>query len=180
MASFQVWADAKVSSQDTIILAQVLKQAFDDGGYTVVSPKTSPVYGNHEQTRRIKQFIQEGLQAKGADIAKLLDKLFERNKKAVRLTLRSSIKDGYIIDYTGKYGNYFKKNHGGWDRWYKEHPKAYSSTRVSLPAVDGQNGFILVYKTFERHWLAGQGWIILYRYKNGKLQELSRVTMWVS
>ena len=41
------------------------------------------------------------------DVSKLVDLLFERNKIRVRLSLKSSPKDGYLIDYDGKYNKYF-------------------------------------------------------------------------
>jgi hypothetical protein len=96
------------------------------------------------------------------------------------LTIESSVKDGYLIDFDKKYEKYFEKGGGGWDKWYKENPKAHGSTTVSLPVYDQKAGLVLVYMGTQSHWLAGSGWVILYRYQNGELKELNRAIMYIS
>ena len=85
-----------------------------------------------------------------------------------------------MIDFDGKYKKYFKNDGGGWEKWYKENPKAHGSTTVSLPVYDRKTGCVLEYKGTQSHWLAGSGWVILYKYEKGELKEINRVMLWIS
>jgi len=85
-----------------------------------------------------------------------------------------------VIDYDGKFANYFKEDGGGWEKWYKENPKAHGITTVSLPAYDPKTGLVLLYMGTQVHWLAGSGRVILYSYEKGELKELKRLEMWIS
>ncbi len=176
-------AEDKATEQENSLLHLVLKRSYPDGGYTVVSPETRfsdhPYARSAEEIEKSKKSIKEHLKTSGAPVAKLVDHLFERNKKAVRLSLESSPKNGYVID-DGKYEKYFEKDGGGWDKWYKENPKAHGSTTVSLPVYDQKAGLVLVYTGTQTHWLAGSGWVILYKYEKGELKELNKVRMWIS
>jgi len=176
-------ADDKPTDQEDTILALVLRQSHPDGGYTVVSPEAMIAHldiGDSKEGYKRKVYIREQLQTVGVDVAKLVDRLFERNKKAVRLSIRSSREDGYIVDYDGKYKKYFEKDGGSWEKWYKENPKAHGSTTVSLPVNDEKNGFVLIYTETEVDWLSGAGFVILYKYENRNLKELKKVLMWMS
>lgn len=176
-------ADDNPTEEENTILTLVLKRSYTDGGYTIVAPETGWSHmrsDNPEEMRQTKKYIAEHLQTYGVAAAKLIDRLFERNKKPVRLTIKSSPKDGYLIDFDGKYRKYFEKDGGGWEKWYKENPKAHGYTCVSLPVYDQKSGLVLVYVGTQVHWLAGSGSVILYRYKNGKLKELKEVMIWIS
>jgi hypothetical protein len=176
-------ADNKATDEDNRILCLVLKRSFADGGFTVVDPETSLSHVAREDSEEIKQtkrYVTEHLQTNGIVVTKLVDELFEHNRKPVRLTLQSSPKDGYVIDYDGKYAKYFDKDGGGWEKWYKENPKAHGNTTVSLPVYDRKTGLVLVYTGTQSHWLAGSGWVILYKYENGELKEINKVMMWIS
>lgn len=133
-----------------------------------------------EEIKTIKVYIQKELKNKQVAQARLIDRLFERNKQALRLSIKSSSNDGYIVDYDNIYKTYFHTNGVGWDKWYKENPKAHGSTTVSLPVYDEKSGLVLVYKGTQTHWRAGAGWVILYNFEKGKLKELKKVMMWVS
>jgi len=184
LAATRLWAvEDSATDEEKTILSLVLKHSYTDGGYTVVVPETGLSHagsGDLQEMKQSKKYIVENLLTNGIAVTKLVDQLFERNKKVVRLTLKSSPKDGYLIDYDGKYEKYFKKDGGGWDKWYKENPKAYGNTTVSLPVYDRQTGLVLVYKGTQAHWLAGSGFVILYRYEKGSLKELNKVCMYVS
>ena len=177
-------ADDKMTDQEGVILALVLRQSYTDEGYTVVSPEATLLHhmiaGDAEKVKQSKKYIREHLQTNGVDVAKLVDRLFERNKKAVRLLIKSSRKDGYIIDYDGKHEKYFKQDGGGWEEWYKENPNAHGMTTVSLPVYDEKSGLVLVYTGTQAGGLAGAGWMILYKYEKGELKELKKVMMWIS
>lgn len=184
LAAAGVWAaDNKPTDQENTILALVLKRPYADGGYTVVCPEARLFHmdvDDSEQVKQSKKYIREHLQTNGVDVARLVDRLFERNKQPVRLSIKSSPEDGYIVDYDGKYQKYFEKDGGAWERWYKKNPNAHGSTTVSLPVYDEKSGLVLVYKGTQMHWLAGAGWIILYKYEKGELKELKKVMMWIS
>jgi hypothetical protein len=184
LAATGVWAaDNNATEEENTILALVLKRSYTDGGYTVVAPENgfSPMAGDDSnEIKQSKKYVAERFQTNGVALTKLVDRLFERNRKPVRLTIKSSPKDGYLIDFDGKYQKYFEKDGGGWEKWYKENPKAHGSTQVSLPVYDQKTGLVLVYTGTQSHWLAGSGWIILYRYEKGGLKELNKVMMWIS
>jgi len=184
LAATSVWAaEDKATEQENSLLYLVLKRSYPDGGYTVVSPKARfsdhPIARSAQEIEKSKKSITEHLKTNGVPVAKLVDRLFERNKKKVRLSLESSPKNGYVID-DGKYEKYFEKDGGGWDKWYKENPKAHGTTTVSLPVYDQKAGLVLVYMATVTRGLAGSGWVILYRYEKGELKELNKVRMWIS
>jgi hypothetical protein len=168
---------------DELLLSLVLRQSYEDGGYTVVAPqaKISRLHTDDpEEVEHAKRHIQDKIKIEGYDIGKLVDLLFERNKISVRLSLKSSPEDGYVIDYDGKYAKYFQEGGGGWEKWYKENPKAHGWTSVSLPAYDANSNVFLVYVGTQLHWLSGAGWIIAFKYEDGKLKELGHVMLWIS
>lgn len=178
----QVHAQDRLAAiEGGIFLAKVLKTSFQDGGYTVVAPLTDishldPKAFNDDY----KKNLLSELQIEGEDISKLLDSLLETNRTPVKLLMPSSPENGYLIDFEGKFSKYFQKGGGGWQKWYEENPQAHGFTTVSLPAYDSTSGLVLVYKGTQSHYLAGEGGLIIYRYKDGELIELKRATMWVS
>lgn len=181
LAATGVWAtDNNATEEENRILTLVLKRSYPEGGFTVVAPVTGLAKMDSQDLKQTKKYIAENLQASGVAVTKLFDRLFERNKKRVRLTIKSAPEDGYLIDFDGKYQKYFEKDGGGWEKWYKENPKAHGDTRVSLPVYDQKSGLVLVYMGTQSHWLVGSGWIIVYKYEKGELIELNKVMMWIS
>ena len=108
----------------------------------------------------------------------LVDKFFGKNKKSSRLSLKSDPSRGYVIDYDGKFRRYFEKGEGGWKQFYKENPNAHGRISISLPAFDEKSGLVLVYKGTWDNWRLGRGYLILYKYKDGKLKEVKRIEIW--
>lgn len=183
VSAFCLWANDGKQTDDNSILALVLTRSYDDEGFTVVAPETAFSHNNLNDPKEAgltKDYLLKNIKIEGCDISLLIDRLIERNKKPVRLTLKSSPEKGYVVDYEGKYKKYFEKDGGGWEKWYKENPKAHGSTHVSLPVYDSKSNIVLVYVGTQVHWLAGCGFVIAYRYEDGKLVELCRVKMWVS
>jgi hypothetical protein len=171
-------AGLKAGEQENAVLAQVLQLQHKDGGFTVVNPVTA--FGRRTSSAAsIKNTVENGLRIEGYDIDPLLDKLIEKNKGRTRLSLKSSPENGYIVDYDGKFEKYFEENGGGWKKLYKENPAARGLTRISLPAYDEQAGIVLVYIGRQSARLAGAGYIVAYRYEDGKLKELGRVMLWI-
>jgi hypothetical protein len=153
------------------------------GLYTVVAPQTTLSDFDPNDTKEIegtKKNIRDNLKIEGYDIGELVDRLFERNKKPVRLSIDSSPYDGYIVDYEGDYHKYFKRDGGGWEKLYQDHPKATGYTDISLPAYDPKTRIVIVYKATQHNWLDGAGWVIAYKYEAGKLKELGRIMLWIS
>ena len=169
--------------EENAVLRLVLEGGFEDGGYTVVDPQTS--LGNYnfsdtEQIARAKQSIRREIAIAEHDVSALVDQLFQKNAKATTLTLPSAPGNGYLIDKDGQFQKYFLEGGGGWEAWYKDHPKAHGMTTVSRPAIDEVNDLVLVYTGVQLDWEVGSGWIILYEYKEGKLKELKRAMLWIS
>ncbi len=184
--SLGVTQNTKGQVDDNLLLAMVLEKAFGGrGGFTVVSPKTfflshmAPFRDGVELTKA-KQKMKEHFNNEGYNIDSLVDLLFERNSRSVRLSLKSCPQNGYFIDYQGEYARYFKKNGGGGDKRYKEHPDARGDTRISLPAYDPDLHILLVYLETQADVLAGAGYVVAYRYENAQLNELGRITIWIS
>lgn len=166
--------DANTNWDVNEILAQVLHQPNEDGAFTVVEPMTAChiLPEDIRKSPRGRKHLQRSL---GQSILPLFDELIRKNKEAVRLSLKSSPEDGYLIDYDGRFAKYFDQEGGGWEKWYEDNPQAHGSTRVSLPVYDQDTRLVLIYVVTARHWLSGSGYLILYKYEDGKLKELNRV-----
>jgi hypothetical protein len=176
---FESLAEPYRATDDTAILSQVLRWPNTSGNFCVIGPMTGlwpvePEWAGEQLIARVRS--PEKVKRKHVD--HLLERLMARNKKPARLTLTSSPKDGYLIDYGGKFGKYFRDGGGGWDRWFKENPKAHGSARVSLPAYDPKTGLVLIYMSVTIDGRGGWGDLILYKYRDGELEELGRVLLW--
>jgi len=179
VSTISLASENETTEEDIKVLALVLKRSYPDGGYTVVSPATGFIFTDSQGIKHRKKFIMEHLKPPNdIAISRLIDQLSERNEKSVRLSLRSSPENGYLIDYEGKYSKYFKENGGGWKKWYEENPEAHGMTVVSLPAYNKKLQLVLVFLGNLSDELAGKGCVILYRFKNGALTELATVVLW--
>jgi len=168
---------------DNDILALALHASYGGGGYTVVSPETTLDHmdlNSPERMESAKKYILEHIKTTGYDLGPLIDLLLSKNMKPVRLTLPSAPQAGYLIDYDGRFKNYFAQGGGGWEKWYAENPMAHVWTKVSLPAFDPEQKIVLVYMGTQSHWLAGAGYVIAYRYEDGVLHTIGEVMMWIS
>jgi len=175
--------DLKSDEKDNALLDQILQQEFKGGAFTVVDPMADLSHlkaDKPEDLARSREYVKQGIRIEGYDIGPLYDQLIQKNQKPVRLTLKSSPENGYLMDYDEKFASYFKSGGGGWEKWHKENPMTQGWTRVSLPAYDGNAGIVLVYLGTQYDWLAGSGYLIAYQYKDGKLTELGRVMLWIS
>jgi hypothetical protein len=171
---------------DNLLLAKVLEKVFGGGsGFTVVSPKTyflshmAPFRDGIEQAKA-KEKMKEHFKNEGYNIDPLVDLLFERNIRSVRLSLKSSPQNGYFIDYHGEYARYFEGKEGEGGKLYKKHSKARGQTRISLPAYDPDLHILLLYYGTHADVLAGAGYVVAYRYENAQLNELGRMLIWIS
>jgi hypothetical protein len=175
--------DLRSDEKDNALLDQLLQQEFKGGGFTVVDPLTTLSTLKKEKPEdlaRSREYVIQGIKIEGYDMGPLFDQLIKKNQKPVRLTLKSSPENGYLMDYDGKFESYFKSDGGGWEKWHKENPMSQGWTRVSLPAYDNKAGIVLLYLGTQYDWLAGSGYLIAYQYTDGKLKELGRVMLWIS
>jgi hypothetical protein len=151
------------------------------GGFTVVDPQTAiELFDDPQKLENYKKRIREDIRIReyGDEISNLIDELFLRNKESVRLSIKSSPKDGYIIDYDGTYAKYLEEC--GWREWHKGHSEAHGFTTISLPAYDKKSGFVLIYQDITSDDRVGLGTLNAYRYKDGKLESMGDVELWVS
>ena len=170
------------SLDDNTFLAMVLTNPSENGGYTVLKPVSALRVSLNvpEDVERVRKYILERIKVPDCDMGPLVDLFFQRNKMPAKLTLASSQRNGYIVDYDGRYAKYFEKDGGGWARWRKENPWALSRTEVSLPAYDPKAHIVLVYIGTDVGPLAGSGHVVAYRYESGGLKEIGRAMLWVS
>jgi len=172
-----------MTDQEGAVLALALQRSYREGGFAVVSPNTDVSElgdGSSNKIEDCKKFVLKELQTNDPDIVNLVDKFFERNKKTIRLSIKSSPLEGYIIDRDRTFEKYFEKDGGGWSKWHTENPKARNSTKVSLPAYDAKSGFVLLYVSIVADSLMGSGQMLLYKLEKGDLKFVKRVMLWVS
>jgi len=175
LLSFQLAGETKSSPTTDEILSLILQHSFEDVGFTVVDPDTE--VRHLERIAKDMGVIEVMLDLKYYG---LVEKFFEKNKKSSRLSLKSDLSKGYVIDYDGKFRRYFEKDGGGWEQWYKENPIAHGMTCVSLPVFDERSGLVLVYRGGQSNRLAGGGFLIVYKYKDGKLEFIKSHMIWIS
>ncbi len=179
-AAFSHFDEARADDQDDAILTKALMLKSKVEGVTAVAPMTY-VYGqDSKDLASTRKYIKERFPVANYDIARLFDTLMEKNRISVRLTLPSSPEKGFIIDYDGTFKKYFEKGGGGWEQWHKDNPTLRGHTTVSLPAYDPETGFVLLYIATQSEPLSGSGYILLYKYSEGNLREISRAMLWVS
>ena len=122
----------------------------------------------------------KGSSKQGYDFSGLLEELVRVNAGPARLTLESSLRDGYYIDHDRKLLRYFDEGGGGWWRMRLFRPTACGIMDVSFPAYDGGTGYVLVYVGRQYDWLFGFGGIWAYKYDGGTLVEVAYVRTWIS
>jgi hypothetical protein len=177
-------AQDALTLEENKILALALEKNFAGDGFTVVMPQTniSRLYYDGERVRdreSFKKTLSEKPALKGYELDALLDRLFERNSKALKLTLPSIPGNGYVVDYDGKYAAYFMEK-DGWKKWRKENPQAHGYTSASIPAYDSGTGLVVLYLGTQFNVTAGGGYLIVYKFAKDKLVELARIMLWIS
>ena len=164
------------------ILSKYLESLGSDGYYTIVYPQTtidSDMYSD-------KEYIIESFDEMGYDISKLYDRFMEINKSPSLLTVKSSMAEGYYIDFDWKFidlehlftvsdGTY-QKGGGWWAFVYRNFPHFRSELQLSMPACDLETGYVLLY-IFVMVWNSpesGYGWsnLHLMKYEGGILTDI--------
>lgn len=168
---------------DEMLIARVLERSYADGGFTVVDPETtmSHLVETWEPPALRREYLRAQLALAGFTAGPLVDSLFDKNLRSVRLSLKSDPRRGYVLDHDGRFRRYFDVDGGGgWERWYDENPTAHGYTRLSLPAYDAASGLVLIYIGTQKHWEDGAGYLKMYRLLNGRLTEVWSESVWIS
>jgi hypothetical protein len=130
-----------------LIPAKYREEKYGQDYFYPVYPSTFLNIGRTESEHTIKPYILSRFSAK--DFMPLIDQLIERNEKRVRLTIRSSLKDHYFIDYDLKLSAYFFGK-DTWKNLQADYPKALDPfVTVSLPVFDEATGNGLIFYLLE-------------------------------
>lgn len=171
--------DDSMTRDEERIIALVLKLEHPKDGYTVVNRRTNlggPVKFESREIERLK----EDVELPNLDISQLVDLLVAKNRKEAIVGLKSDQRSGYLVDADGSFQKYWEGSSWDWEKMQKDRPKARSLSWVSRPAFDKKSGIVLIYLNQLRSDYDGEGFVIVYEYKNGKLKELKRVMIWIS
>jgi len=157
-----------VMSEEDKVLSLILSAKFIDSKYTVIAPDTVMPGTRAYALTGIKAELLE----RGYNADNLSQKLYEINSQSIRLKIRSSVEDGYYIDYSDNFARYISKAGGGWLRWELFHPQVSGYTHISYPAFDPETGYVLIYihQRFNSRKPYSTSGIEAYRYFDGKLE----------
>jgi len=160
------------------ILKLVLSDISDNSKgnhYIVVTPETT--LPSFEYTS-----IKENLAKYNYEFTYLIKLLSEKNQLKERLSINSSIDNGYYIDYDEFFSRYFDNNGNGYLRTNIFRPQVSEFVEVSLPVYDSTTGYVLVYvgKTNNStNQFGGSGSIYVYKYLDGKLDYIDISPIWI-
>jgi hypothetical protein len=172
--------ESPLTEEDKILALIISDKPYkteDDCSYNVVRPEAFLPYRGPpepEELEKYKDYIKEEFNEQGYDFDNLVDKLFELNKEPVRFTLKSSPKEGYYIDYDGKFDGY------GWFRFHLLRPHAAGFVYVSVPAYDAETGYVLAFYSYYSAGDAGMIGFIVDKYEDGKLIYITAAVMGIS
>jgi hypothetical protein len=158
---------------DNTLLALILHEEFGDGRYTIVEP-----FAAVDSSLADEEFSP--VQVEGYKIWPLVQRLLEKNTHPARLTLVSSRDDGYVVDYDGDHDRYFRDGGGGWEKWHEDNPAANGRTVVSLPLYDQETGYVLICMSTRSHWVAGSGYLRVYKLVDGRPKMVGQIMLWIS
>ena len=181
-----------LDTQENRILTLLLARDPSDGRKMIafVEPKTN--------TRYIKDYIYPSEEEVKVDLINKLvekqgynetliwsvnmtfNKFIEINQSSVTLTVKSSIKDGYIIDYDVNSLRYFKSGGSGWERLNLFRRCVGGFLDVTIPAYDSDTGIVIVYLGWMGGPLFGEGGIYVFKFENEKLHFITFHELWVS
>ena len=170
------------------ILFKFLVWPNNNGNYVTVFSATT-LHGESQKTKeyRVKQFAELGY-----DISNLYDRLLELNENRSLLPIKSSIKEGFFINYNSKFEKYLFEIGGEvvndyinnkinvLDAYNVISPHYSGYVEVSIPAYDPETGYVLVYRGWQGGGLLGSGRLYLLKYESGELNEIKYVETWVS
>ena len=170
------------NKRDQLVLETLLQEDRGQPGYSVVpaqSMTASFVDTDEAGLAQTRRYVTKKLGLTEAEFQRLFQRLLERNRAAVQLSLSSAPDKGYVIETATKSDEYVNQGAPGWLAWLRDHPDARDVTRVSLPAYDAKTGLILVHTIRQKPVMHGAGYLVLYKWKGDKLVRIGRVTLWV-
>ena len=158
----------------------VLNRPMADGEFVVVCPEARIPWGPDFCAGVAGRGEPENLRVVGVNTGRLYNVLVDKNRRTTPLQLPSSSEDGYVFDYDGKFASYFKVGGGSWTKFYDENPEAKGWEVVSLPILGKSSHVVLIFRSMETQMLAGECWLLAYRFENGGLTPLDSVMVWIS
>jgi hypothetical protein len=166
------WGNPREPPEEEII-RYLLTQYYEKDRYDIFNPEMAldPCIK--------KNMLRSFFQRDGLNVDSLVNELFAKNIKSVRMSIPSAPEKGYLIDYDGKF-QYYLKHINGWGQLRNENPGARSMVYLSVPAYDPNTGLVLIYIGWASDGLLGSGDVILYKYIFGRLLEIDSVTVWIS
>jgi len=167
------------------IIALILSAKQDNDEYNFVSPTTVLDSGNTEQDfNNTKNFILDELDIEEYDASSLVDTYIELNKESITLSVKSDIKNGFIIDHDEALIKYLHSNGDGWEKLQEDYPKAKSWVEISRLAYDPESHIALIY--FEKNFydeLFGSdviGFYYAFKYEDNRLVLLDSIVSLMS
>lgn len=137
-------------------------------GFEIVKPHTTLTFtGSYIQ----KEFARSGQNVKG-----LVDELIKKNKTPATIDLPTS--SSYLLDRDGKFHDYLAQT-DGWKKLRKTNPNALGMIEFSKPAIDRKKNLVMIYVGMYGGPKSGIGQVLLYKYKNGTLKQISRALLWI-
>jgi hypothetical protein len=195
--------DETLDTEDNRIISLVLTEFFgDEPGYRVVDPQLAlPHIGTSETDREhFGGWIQRGLFTPymesnpppckiGEDrFFGFVDQFILKNTTLGPLTIKSSLQDGYYIDYDSKFARYFEHYDSKYLSYFESYEGAWlrmkfcrpsvGTADISLPLYDEETDFIIIYLGTRDAPHIGSGFIYLLQLQDGELEIISNVLVW--
>jgi hypothetical protein len=143
------------------------------------------------------------------NLSGLFDKFIELNRQPWSVSIKSSLRDGYYINYEDTFNKYlpggfpvsrisYRKIHYdfklflwdrprldgfdifGWEDWRLYGRDFRARVDISLPVYDKDTGLFMIYMGWNSGGLMGTGDIFLFKYDNNNLNLISKAELWVS
>jgi hypothetical protein len=173
-------------SEETKILKLILGNLQKPPKYAVIKPLTFS-WANYRDIEKMKSGYIKGLKTQGYDFSNLVNQLIENNLEPHLLTINSSLENGYFIDYTNHFDQFFaniKDMEANWIRWHYCYPNAVSHTIVSTPVYDAEQGYVMVC-IGSNYYGSTYGNIVVYKYESNlwpynQLKKIAIAAVWVS
>jgi hypothetical protein len=175
-----------IESEENIVLRLVLQdyaKGFSGWGvkYLVISPEYGSFFLDSRDLVEAKQHLLDDiltqdeqhniLQSTNEDTLRaLIDEFYTINQQSGNLTIESSIRHGYYIDYDKKFLQYRPYQLIGRVKWYLLHPGAGNYFRISQLAYDHETKLAMLYIESP-----GSGDDYFYRYENDKVELLDHI-----
>jgi hypothetical protein len=153
------------SQQDSMenkILGEVISENVANNKFVIIDPVTEVPELNIVEVQLI-------LSPRSDDLMTLVNRFITINKISSQLSLNSSPRAGYYVDYGSEYKKYFKNLAEGWRMWRVFHPYISGCYRISQPYYDPESGYFLLFMDYTKNTIfrpGGFGNLYIYKYEN--------------